>query len=513
MRSRSRRLLLSAGLTLVAAAVIVPAAPVSAHPLGNFTVNTYAGLSVQPDRVKIDYVVDMAEIPTYQARSGIDADGDGRISEEEGRSWAATKCEDAVEDAQVKVDGEVARLTVDTAAVVFPPGNAGLDTLRLTCELAAPADGADRGVYDVEWRSTAYTDRVGWREVTAVGSGTTLVDSDVAATSVSARLTQYPNDLLSSPLDQRAAHLRVRADGGTGSQAANATQRPAGGADPGAPRALPGGVDAFARSFTTLVARQDLTLAFGALAVVLAVGLGAIHALAPGHGKTVMAAYLVGQRGSLREAGVIALTVTATHTVGVLVLGLVLSASTTLAPEAVYPWLGLVSGAMLAAVGLGLLRRSLRGRGGHSHGGHSHGGQSHSHSGDHGHGHSHDLTHDHGPLPADAPVSRRTLVAMGVAGGMVPSPSALVVLLGALALGRAWFGVLLVVGYGAGMALTLTAAGLVLVRARRLLDRRPAKTSSRPSRVARLARAMPALTASLIVVVGVFLAAQGAVQI
>jgi len=104
-------------------------------------------------------------------------------------------------------------------------------------------------------------------------------------------------------------------------------------------------------------------------------------------------------------------------------------------------------------------------------------------------------------------------MAMGVAGGMVPSPSALVVLLGALALGRAWFGVMLVVAYGAGMALTLTAAGLLLVRARRILDRRSARTSARTDRLGRLARAMPALTASVIVVVGLFLAAQGVAQI
>ncbi|MDQ6837125.1 MAG: nickel transporter, partial [Actinomycetota bacterium] len=234
-------------------------------------------------------------------------------------------------------------------------------------------------------------------------------------------------------------------------------------------------------------------------------------------GKTVMAAYLVGQRGSLRQAGIIALTVTTTHTIGVLVLGLVLSASTTLASEAIYPWLGLVSGAMLAAVGLNLMRRAFRGRRCH---GHSHS-QEHGHSHEHEHSHGLGRPHSHGPAPdaantPDGPMSRRTLVAMGVAGGMVPSPSALVVLLGAIALKRAWFGVVLVIGYGVGMALTLTAAGLILVRARRVLDRRAAAataTSSRPSRLAGLARAMPAVTATVIVAVGLFLAAQGVTRI
>jgi ABC-type nickel/cobalt efflux system permease component RcnA len=212
-----------------------------------------------------------------------------------------------------------------------------------------------------------------------------------------------------------------------------------------------------------------------------------------------MAAYLLGERGSFAHAALIALTVTVTHTAGVLVLGLVLSLSTTLAPEAVYPWLGLVSGATLAAVGLGLLRRAVGARRGLP-----------TQVDDRGHVHG---DHHHAPLTDRAPVSLRSLVAVGVAGGMVPSPSALVVLLGALALGRAWFGVVLVVAYGAGMALTLVAAGLVLVRARGVLDRRASSSKPRSQTVAWVSRALPAATAMVIVVVGLFLAARGVSQI
>ncbi len=509
------RLRLLAAVVVAGIAVVAPAGAAGAHPLGNFTVNTYAGLSVETGRVAVDMVVDMAEIPAYQARRGLDADGNGQVSDAEGSAWAAKTCGDVVGHSQLSVDGKPARLSVGAAAVVFPPGSAGLDTLRLTCDVAAPT-AIGKGEHKVAWRSSAYTDRVGWREVTATGSGVGVVTSDVPAVSPSARLTQYPGDLLSSPLDQRSASLRVRSDGGGLPASAAAAATVSGPRTKSVSSALPRGVDAASRSFTALVARRDLTVAFGALALALAVGLGAIHALAPGHGKTVMAAYLVGQRGSLRQAGVIALTVTTTHTIGVLVLGVALSASTSLASEAVYPWLGLVSGAMLAAVGFNLMRRAFRGRRGH---GHSHSpSQEPGHSHEHEHSHGLGRPHSHGPDPdADAvegPMSRRTLVAMGVAGGMVPSPSALVVLLGAIALKRAWFGVVLVVGYGVGMALTLTAAGLILVRARGILDRRAATaTSSRPSRLAGLARAMPAVTATVIVAVGLFLAAQGATRI
>jgi ABC-type nickel/cobalt efflux system permease component RcnA len=516
----SRRLRILAALAVATIAVVVPAGAAVAHPLGNFTVNTSAALSVERERVSVDFVVDMAEIPTYQARRSLDADGDGQISDAEGAAWAAKNCADAAGQAQVSFDGRPARLSVGSAAVSFPPGTAGLPTLRLTCGLTAPA-AIGRGEHSVAWHSSVYTDRVGWREVTAVGSGTSLLSSDVPVNSASAQLTRYPADLLSSPLDQRSAKLRVRGDGGTSSGAANGAAAVAGPPAGRVSSALPRGVDAASRSFTALVARRNLTVAFGALALALAVVLGAIHALAPGHGKTVMAAYLVGQRGSLRQAGVIAITVTTTHTVGVLILGVVLSASTTLASEAIYPWLGLASGAMLAAVGFNLMRRAWASRRGRAGGeGHTH---VHTHTHDHQpaqpHPHSHGLgrPHSHGPhldtALADGPMSRRTLVAMGVAGGMVPSPSALVVLLGAIALGRAWFGVVLVVGYGLGMAFTLTAAGLLLVRARGILDRRETTTSSRPSRLAVLAGAMPAVTATVIVTVGLFLAVQGASRI
>src|SRR5207302_4288939 len=202
----------------------------------------------------------------------------------------------------------------------------------------------------------------------------------------------------------------------------------------------------------SLVSRHHLSVGFALVALAFAVALGAIHALAPGHGKTVMAAYLVGQRGSMRQAGLIGLTVTATHTAGVLALGLALSASSLIAPESLYPWLGLASGVLLAFIGIGLLRRAVRAR---------------RHRHDHHHG-----DHHHPVVEDVPPVRTRALVAMGFAGGLVPSPSALVVLLGAMALGRAWFGVVLVIAYGLGMAGTLTAAGALLLRARGVLDRR-----------------------------------------
>ena len=508
---------LAAALALGAALITaLPATPASAHPLGNFTVNQHSGLVVSPGRVALELVVDMAEIPTFQARSEIDTDGDKTVSPIETDAYRQRTCAELAQGVELRLDDQPLPATVASADLTFPPGEAGLATLRLTCRLTA-AVARDTG--RLQFANHNLANRIGWREITAVGDGVRLVASDTPARSSSAVLTQYPEDLLSSPLDQRQADVRFDAAGAT----ARAHTAPAHDSTiPAAARSSasgPRGTDRFTAAFTGLVGRQRFTLGFGLLALVAAIALGALHALAPGHGKTVMAAYLVGERGSLRQAAVLGLTVTSTHTAGVLLLGILLSGSTAVVPEDLYPWLGLTSGALLAGVGVGLLVRAWRRRSGglaafavHRHHGDHHHGPGHHHDGDHHHGAGHGddtrpaHTHDH---PAESPMTRRALMVMGAAGGMVPSPSALVVLLGAIALGRTWFGIALVLGYGVGMALTLVAAGLLMVHARASLDRRLRGRTP----MARLAQMLPVMTASFVVVAGIGLAARALHQI
>jgi nickel/cobalt exporter len=505
-----RRLAVLLGVFLVVTglgALVAPAA--SAHPLGNFTVNQYSGLVVRPDGLRVDYVLDLAELPTFQYRTTeIDADHDGAVAPAELAAWSRRTCGTVAAGIDVRADGRGRPVSVSRSAGELRPGTAGLPTLRVECTFAAP--GALDGVRRVEYRSGAFADRVGWREVTAAGDRMT-VRADVPTGSVSHRLTAYPADLLTSPLDVRAATLAVRAGGpplagGPADLPATASSR---------------GVDALTRAFTDFVGRPRLGVGVGMVAVLLSVLLGAAHAFAPGHGKTVMAAYLVGERGAFRQAATVAGTVTVTHTAGVLVLGAVLTTAVALAPTQLYAWLGVASGLMLAGVGATLLGRALRGRqvfaAAHKHGpahadGHPHPhGPAHPHP--HGPAHPHAHPHPHGPAeprspehpPAAAPPIRRAgLLVLGFAGGLVPSPSAVVVLLGAVALGRTWFGIVLVAGYGLGMAITLAGLGYVLARWGRALDRRGGP-------VPRLRRALPLATASLVVCVGLVIAAQAGV--
>ena len=459
------RSLLAGGLVAGSALVM--------HPLGNFTVNQYDGLVAAPHQLRIDHVQDLAEIPAAQVLEG-GADLTG---------WATRTCATASRIFQITESGRQVRATVRAAVARTRPGQAGLPTLRLECAMTAPLANLPGGVA-VSFRDPGAADHVGWHEITAAGDGMTVSRSDVPAASRSARLTAYPKDMLSSPLDQRSASFTVT-PGGPALVAGPAASN-------GAARVLPRGVDRLTQSFTDLVARRHLTPVFSLLALLIAVMLGAIHALAPGHGKTIMAAQAIsrGRRG-LRDILTLGLTVTVTHTLGVLVLGLLVAGGSSIVTPGLFPWLGAASGALVALTGCTLLRRALRPRPADSHG--------HSHS--HGHGHGHGDGHGHPRV--DMP-RRGTVLIMGFAGGLMPSPSAIVVLLGAVALGHAWFGVLLVLAYGLGLALTLTGIGVFITGSGRWLAARMPWLRDQAHRIP--ARLVPAGSAALVVLLGVGLA-------
>jgi ABC-type nickel/cobalt efflux system permease component RcnA len=454
------------------ALVLAATLAVPMHPLGNFTVNRYDGLVVAAHELRVDHVQDLAEIPAAQVLQGGTGLG----------PWAARSCASAASGLEITVDGRPVRMAVRTATAHTSPGQAGLPTVRLECALAAPLTLRGGGTA-IAFRDVAATGRVGWREVTAAGDGTTLRSADVPAASASARLTSYPKDLLSSPLDRRAASLTVTPGG------------PPLSASPGAgvSRVLPRGVDRLTQAFTGLIGRRALSPGFALLALLIAVVLGGLHALAPGHGKTIMAAQAVSRgRRSLRDVIALGLTVTVTHTAGVLALALLIASGSTLVGPATFGWLGATSGILVAVAGVTLLRRA-RGPHGHSH--------PHPHGHDHGgHGHAHDHDEDHHDAARPRMPQRGTVVLMGFAGGLLPSPSAVVVLLGAATVGHAWFGLLLVLAYGLGLALTLTSIGVFVTGAgRRLATRLP----SLRERLPRLPVTwVPAGSAFLVVLLG-----------
>jgi ABC-type nickel/cobalt efflux system permease component RcnA len=533
----------------VCALVLLPAGTASAHPLGNFTVNRYDGLVVAPGTLRVLHVEDLAEIPATQAESAIDKQG---MDE-----WAEARCATAARDSEVTVGGQDVALTVGSGRAEQHQGQAGLRTLRVECRLTAPLP--DRAA-SVRFHA-AVDSGPGWREVTARGDRMTLTESDVPDTSVSRQLASYPEELLSSPEDTASASLRVRPGGPAFASEEDAA--------PGA-SILPRGADRWTRALDDLVARQDLTAGLAVLTLGMAVFLGAMHAMAPGHGKTIMAATAAARTSAtFRDVLPMIVSVTVTHTLGVVALGLLIAAGSSAAPS-VIAWLGIASGLLVMAAGLTLVRRSLlnrrlmrghaRGPGhahaqartrsetralahsrapghqhthdhAHGHGhdgsrgyGHSHGPeQDHDHGHDHGHSPEHDrkhtlfggsVTHTHGGFTHSHPVAPtlRGTILLGFAGGLVPSPSAVVVLVGAAALGKAWFGLALVLAFGVGLAFTLTAVGFAVVRAgagmSRLLERRPRLVGGKAFALA--SRTVPLASAWLVVALGAGLVLRGA---
>ncbi|OLB65940.1 MAG: hypothetical protein AUI10_04600 [Actinobacteria bacterium 13_2_20CM_2_72_6] len=464
-----RRLVVGLGaLPLALVGVLaLPAAPASAHPLGNFTVNQYEGLTLRPDRVDVTAVVDLAELPTRQERSTVGGDTG---------SYAAKACRELGSGFEVRAGADRLQWTVASSRFGYAPGSGGLDTSRLECTLRAAARLGSPATVTVA--NHYRVDRVGWRELSASGAGVRLVDSPLPARSVTDELRAYPADLLSSALDQTKATLRV--EPGAGVAAVPAAAQPRGGD-------FLSRVTASAERRFQLLAGGRLTPLVGILAVLLAILLGAGHAALPGHGKTVLAAYLAGRRGRPRDALVVGATVTLTHTGAVLVVGLLLSVSSALAGDRLLAYLGLASGLLIVTIGAAMLLRSRRTKPHHHH-----------HGEDHHHEHDH---HHHGRLG---------LAGIGLAGGLVPSPSALVVLLGAIGLGRAGFGILLVLAYGLGMAGALTGAGLLLLAVQRRVSR-TGWAARVATRLGRLRTSGTTATAALVVLVGIGLTARALV--
>jgi ABC-type nickel/cobalt efflux system permease component RcnA len=431
------------------AGLFVTPVPASAHPLGNFTINRYAGIEIAGSDIYVRYALDVAEIPTYQLGSKLRSPG-----------YTANLARDLV----LTLDGRRLPLRVLERRAVEQPGAGGLKTLRLDVVYRARGDGEE-----FVFRDTSFAGRIGWREVTLSGrDGGRVVASNVATASESDALREYPTDLLQSPLDVSSALATIEL--GSAPAAAPTIDAVA------APRHVPGG-------FEALIEKGDLSVGVLLLSLLIAASWGAAHALTPGHGKAMVAAYLVGTKGTPRHAFLLGGTVTIAHTAGVFALGFVtLGLSAFIVPEQLYPWLTLVSGLLVVIVGASVLRQRLHP---HSH---------HHHDHDRPHDHHH---HGHGH---DGALTSKGILGGGGATRKKPCPSALVVLLSAIALHRIGLGLALIVAFSVGLAATITAIGLVAVFARR--------TFGRLSLDGRLVRALPAVSAALILAVGLVITAR-----
>jgi nickel/cobalt exporter len=500
--SRLALRLLAASAAVVALVALWPGAG-AAHPLGNFTVNRLSIVAIRPDTILVHYILDMAEIPALQEKLAMDGDRDGVLSDEETATARRRLTEQIGQNLRLTLDGQPVRLVARSSTLSYPPGQGGLMTLRLEIDFVADYTPSGRPMVG-RYVDNNYLDRLGYVDVLVLAEeGVGLLETSGATDDPTGRLTAYPDDALTSPRTQHEATFRFQS----------------GAPSLIAPLLVPVRQTAAAAqdAFAALIAEREITPAFVALALLLAMGLGALHALGPGHGKTVVAAYLVGSRGTAAHALFLGATVTITHTLGVFVLGFVtLFLSTFILPERLFPWLELISGLLVVGIGLSLFRERLAHafprlfRRGEVVPAHDHAelhalGIAHDHDQDHGHHHhpravvhSHGgTTHSHLPPGADGSrVTWRSLLALGVSGGLLPCPSALVVMLSAIALGRVAFGIILIVFFSIGLAGVLTGIGLALVYAGKLFARLPATAPLGALRI------LPVMSAAAIVVLG-----------
>ncbi len=429
-----------------------------AHPMGNFSVSHYTKLQTTARGVEVEYALDLAEIPTFELLRAWKLERDAprmdleKRANEQGREW--------LRHLTFTVNGKATPARFDSAQLVIADGAGNLPILRITTRAHVPAAGGK-----LQYTDGNFPYRAGWKEI-VIGSGKDITHG----------LTQYPSDPTVAPPQDLSAELRWKAVepvvATAPAPAPTVLQAP----PPIAIRpalAQPGAV-VRGDFLSKLLHEQKITPWMMFVAILSAFVLGAAHALTPGHGKTIVAAYLVGSRGTLKHAAFLGAMVTFTHTIAVFGLGIAgLFLFRYVVPEQITVWLGAISGLSIVAVGAWMFYKRLRHARAHAHHHHHHHGHDHDPHHDHNHDHHHH-EHDHGHSHSHVPdeLSWGGLAALGASGGLVPCESALVLLLGAIALGRTGLGLLLLVSFSLGLAVVLMAIGGVVLYAKNLLPAR-----------------------------------------
>lgn len=464
----------------------LPSTIAKAHLIDSANIDQYTRLEVGLKHIQIHYILNMGDFPAYLERRAIDTNVDARLSPEEQEFYLNRKIPELLARLSLKVNGspvplQLVKKDLSFPALTIPDVEGQLITMQLVLDLEAPLL---QPPTDIEYQNDNFTDGSGWREIVVRPlDGLTLSDT-APQTDLSNALQSYPAAMKSTLLDVRSVSFTVAVGGVTSSQP------------------VPTPVAGTARStqsddqFAGLIAAPNLTPQLMLFSLLLSLVLGAGHALTPGHGKTIVGAYLVGNRGRAKDAVLLGLTTTITHTSSVFLLGFVtMFVSNYILPERLFPWLELASGGLVVLIGIKMFWQRLLDF------------ARYGYIPAHGHDQHHDHDHEHGPHTHThevPPMTVRGLLALGISGGLLPCPSALVVMLGAIALHRIAFGMLLIVAFSIGLAGVLTGIGLLLVYAQRFFERIPGD--------GRLIRGVSVLSAAVVTVAGLVITAGALAQ-
>ena len=458
-----------------------------AHPMGNFSINHYARFEAQSGTLSLRYILDFAEIPTVPERTQMHADENGHVSDANRDAYLQQKSREILANLAITVNSKPTLPSLQSSRLEFQPGSGGLPILRVILDTTIPLSSSiPTSGWQIHYQDNNYATRTGWKEILALaGAGMRLTASSVPTTDVSRELTSYPIDPGAVPLHLTEATFTVQ----TGSGALTGQ----GGSLPSAPPASSSSKRTPQDAFTQAIAAPNLTGGFVALALGVSFLFGAFHALSPGHGKTMVAAYLVGTRGTAKHAVFLGLVVTLTHTIGVFLLGFVtFVAAQYIVPEKLYPVLSGLSGLGILIIGLGMLWTRISAL---------HHAQGDTLYADGDEREAFFQTEEEAVTPAsdqqEAPLSLRTLLVLGITGGILPCPSALVVMLAAIGLHRIVFGMIMIATFSLGLATVLTLIGILVVRARGWLERMPLTTT--------LTTRLPIVSAAIVTLLGLIL--------
>jgi ABC-type nickel/cobalt efflux system permease component RcnA len=465
--------------------IVLGAQPVCAHPLGNFTINHLAKITTVRDALRVHYVLDIAEIPTFQ----IMQDAGGKWTPGAAAQWAQSEIPRVQDGLQILVDGTPVRLQpVGVPQQHLRPGAGGLSILYWTANFTAPLQG---GVaHKIVVSDSVYADRrIGWKDI-VVGK----------QTEPTRELRHYPSALIGTPRRTTSASFKLAAGGAVSSIVDSED------AHPQIASSAPWLFDPMILS--GMFSRQNQTPMWVLITILAAFGLGALHAIEPGHGKALLAFTLVGSRATSKQALILAASLTFAHTIGVLILGVVLLTATKFVSETIYPWITLLSGVAIAFIGARALGRFVQARRALTHG-HEHthdGARPHLH--EHDHDHAHDAAHGHGhshEIPGSRPLNFGNAVWAAMSGGVAPCPAAIVVMLTALRLHQLGYGLLLIVVFSMGLAAVLSGLGIGVVHGASWLSRR--------SKFEQLVTLGPLLSSTVISIIGAAMVGSGFVQV
>lgn len=445
---------------------------VNAHPLGNFSINNYSRIEIEKNQIRVRCVLDMAEIPTFQESQQIDTDKNNTLSNDELGAYLEKLTPQYIANLKLFVDNQLVQIQTVAKNISLRNGSGDLSTLRIEWDFRAETFlNQKEAIQRLQFENVNYKERVGWNEIVINhAADVNVFDSSAFGSAVTDELETYPEDMLSAPLTEREAELSFSRTTIPANAKALLTRD--------GKTSAPVQKDEFAE----LIAIPEITPAIVLFGLLIAAGFGAMHAMSPGHGKTVVGAYLIGAKGTVKHAAFLGLTVTITHTLGVFALGLItLFATQFILPERLMPFLSFVSGLLVLFIGLSLFKSRLLTALGHQTDHHHHHDQEHQH--DHGDNHEHHHNHDkqhgafththdghtHSHLPPET-VSWKSLLALGISGGLLPCPSALVLMLAAINLNRVGYGLLLTLAFSFGLAATLMCVGLAFLYLGKLIS-------------------------------------------